>query len=256
MAPVGYRATGYILDVTVRIDYTGHKMYRPTRLYCFSPAVMLATFVIEVGIALFTLMRYRATRTARLIALLLFALALFQLAEYMVCEGSLGLSSLDWARIGYAAITVLPPLGLHIAMSIAGRVRPRWLGAAYGSAALFVVFFLTIGHGANGQMCLGNYVIFEIAPYAVIPYTLYYYGWLLATTMLIGTMARQVTRAAHRTALYWLAGGYVAFIVPTTLANIIDPSTIAGIPSIMCGFAVILALILLFRVIPLVLRRK
>jgi hypothetical protein len=40
------------------------------------------------------------------------------------------------------------------------------------------------------------------------------------------------------------------FILPTTAANIVDPSTIAGIPSIMCGFAVILAIILTGFVIP------
>ena len=39
-------------------------------------------------------------------------------------------------------------------------------------------------------------------------------------------------------------------MVPTTLVNIVDPSTIAGIPSIMCGFAVLMAIFLSGKVLP------
>ena len=44
--------------------------------------------------------------------------------------------------------------------------------------------------------------------------------------------------------------GYVLFMVPTTFVNIVDPSTISGIPSIMCGFAVLLAATLAGKVLP------
>jgi len=47
-----------------------------------------------------------------------------------------------------------------------------------------------------------------------------------------------------------LIAGYVVFIAPTTLVNIIDPSTITGIPSIMCGFAVLMAVALAGKVLP------
>ena len=57
-------------------------------------------------------------------------------------------------------------------------------------------------------------------------------------------------------ALKWLLAGYLVFVVPTTFVNIINPNTIEGIPSIMCGFAVLLAVILLLKVSPLVLTRK
>lgn len=213
----------------------------------------MATFLIEIGGALWTLIRYKTDKNARLIIALLVFLGIFQLAEYMVCEGALGLSSLDWARVGYVAITLLPPLGLHLGLSIAGKSPRGLLLAAYGSAAAFITFFLFIGHGMQGEVCMGNYVIFKIAPYAGLLYTLYYYGWLLASVGLVLRYRKKVKRRVNRKALAWLAGGYAAFIVPTTFVNIIDPSTIAGIPSIMCGFAVILALILVFMVSPLIL---
>ena len=51
-------------------------------------------------------------------------------------------------------------------------------------------------------------------------------------------------------ALKWLISGYVAFILPTTIVNIVNPSTIEGIPSIMCGFAVLMAIVLIGFVAP------
>ncbi len=225
-------------------------MYRPGRLYCFSPPIMILTFVIELGIACYVAYRYRMSVAARLTTALLVLLATFQLAEFMVCEGALGLSSLGWARIGYVAITLLPPIGLHLGMQIARRTNRPLLMAAYGSGIAFAVFFMFVGHGMQGNQCLGNYVIFQVAPASLIPYTMYYYGWLVASVAIVMGMAKTITSPARRSALRWLAAGYASFIVPTTLVNIVQPDTIAGIPSIMCGFAVILAVIILFKVAP------
>ena len=223
---------------------------KSNRLYCFSPPVMLATFIIEIACAVWVLFRYKLTPVTRIAAAILVCLAVFQLAEYNVCEGAWGVNSLMWARIGYVAITLLPPLGIHLTATLAGR-KPRWLLAlAYGSAAVFAAIFLFVGHGIESQECLGNYVIFMIAPWASLLYGVYYYGWLLATVAYALLLARKMHMAHHRRAIRFLALGYVAFIAPVTAVNIIDPATLTGIPSIMCGFAVILALILTLLVLP------
>jgi len=54
----------------------------------------------------------------------------------------------------------------------------------------------------------------------------------------------------QREALYGMIVGYLVFLLPTAIANTIDPATMAGIPSIMCGFAVLFALILFFYILP------
>lgn len=223
------------------------------QLNCFSPMVMLATFIVEVGSALYILFRYRMTRTAQLIVAMLGFLGLFQLAEYMVCEGAFYLTSLDWARIGYASITILPALGIHMGLEIAKKKNLPLLFAAYGSAATFMTFFLFVGHGMQSQQCLGNYVIFQIASYAILPYGLYYHGWLVAGVALAWRAHYELKNLKHKKALVWLVFGYLSFMVPTLAVYLINPSTIDGIPSIMCGFAVLMALTLLFKVSPLVL---
>jgi hypothetical protein len=220
------------------------------KLYCFSPPVMLATFIIEIAFAVYTIARYKLTPISRLAVMILLGLAVFQLAEYNVCEGAWGVDSLTWARIGYVAITILPPLGIHLATRIAGEKQRLLLTGAYTAAAVFAFIFLFVGHGMQSQQCLGNYVIFTIAPWAVGAYALYYYGLLMVTVGYSFKAAANIKEANVRRALYALALGFLAFIVPTTAANLIDHSTIAGIPSIMCGFAVILAVILTTVVVP------
>ena len=228
-----------------------------TVLACFSPPVMIATFLIEVFGALWLLYRYKTTLAAKLMIAILLCLGLFQFAEYMVCEGALGISSLDWARIGYVAITFLPPLGLHLGMAIAKRHHKLVLIVSYVAAITFSAFFLFVERGMGGSVCLGNYVLFDIAEAAVWPYFFYYYGWLALGTVLAWEFARKPGIERHaKDALRGLAVGYMAFILPTTIVNIINPETIAGIPSIMCGFAVILALVLLFWVAPHALERR
>lgn len=218
--------------------------------YCFSPPVMIATFFIEIGLAIYVAWRYKLNEITRLAAMLLFFLSVFQLAEYNVCEGSFGIDSLGWARLGYVAITLLPPIGFHLATKIAGQQQRGLVAFAYAAGIAFALFFAFSGDGITSPACLGNYVIFKSAPGSVWLYTLYYYGWLIMSTVYAFTRAKAGLAKHKAHALKTLAIGYLAFILPTTLVNIIDPSTIAGIPSIMCGFAVILAVVLAGGVLP------
>lgn len=218
---------------------------RDLKLYCFSPFVMLATFVLELVLALYTVCRYKLNEAGRIALLTFVCLALFQLAEYNVCEAG-WVDPVTASRAGYVAITLLPPLGIHLAYALAGLKKRPLLLPAYVSAAAFALFFLFVPSALSGHSCLGNYIIFQTAPHASWLYGLYYYGWLFAGVWLCWRLARPKTKPA----LYGLATGYLAFILPTTTANFIDPSTVKGIPSIMCGFAVLFALTLAFWIMP------
>lgn len=216
------------------------------KLYCFSPVVMLATFIIEIALALFALWRYKMNEVSRVAVALLVFLAVFQIAEFNVCESG-WIDSLTASRIGYVAITLLPPLGIHLAYAIARSKKRPLLLPAYVTAALFAVFFLFVGQSLSGHECLGNYIIFQVLPGSQWLYALYYYGWLIAGIWLCFTLQ---AKPQPTSALTGLAFGYLAFMVPTTTVNMLDRSTIEGIPSIMCGFAVLLALTLVLWVLP------
>lgn len=226
-----------------------------TTFYCFSPPVMLATFLIEIGFVLYVVWRYRMTVITRLVVSILVLLAAFQGTEFLLCGGGIGVDGGTWSRLGYASITMLPPLGLHLAHAIAGQRSKYLVPFAYLTAGAFIAYFLFGTSAISGHTCYANYAVFNTDSGASWLYALYYYGWLLIGVLSSYNFAKTAKKHTKR-ALYALAIGYLSFIVPTTAFNLIDPSTVAGIPSIMCGFAVILAFLLVGKVTPESVRPK
>lgn len=211
---------------------------------------MLATFIIEIALASYALWRYRKEKITQIIVAILILLAVFQLAEYNVCEGAFGMDSLAWSRVGYMAISLLPALGIHALTVIARKPNRLLVGVAYAAAIGFALFYLLVGHGVTSSVCGGNYVIFETAPEATWFYGLYYYGFEIIATLLAFYYASRTKQSKTKKALYGLAFGYLCLLIPTTTVNILYPETYNAIPSVMCGFAVFMALVLAFYVLP------
>jgi len=227
---------------------------KSTQFNCFSPPIMLATFIIEIVLAVYTLVRYKMSVLSRLVVASLVSLAVFQLAEYHVC-GGMGLRAEQWSRLGYVAISLLPPLGLHMMHVLADKPRRRYIRGAYIVMVGCVGYFLLSPTAFTGYQCTGNYVIFQIGERAAILYALYYYGLLFSSMGFGITWANELKLAAKKlpkrlAAVRALIVGYLVFLVPTAIANSVNPATRRGIPSIMCGFAVLFALILSFYIMP------
>jgi hypothetical protein len=225
-----------------------------TQFNCFSPPVMLATLIIETCLAVYTVWRYKMTIITRLITILLLALATFQLSEYFVCTG-IGSMAVPWSRVGFVAITALPPLGLHIMHILAGKRQRRLVYGAYAVMAAFMTFFLLSTGTFTGHKCTGNYVIFQFTASVTGLYSIYYFGWLAAGIGLGFHWAGEL-KAKSKTALRQLQAvqglilGYLIFLVPSALSMAVKPDARRGIPSILCGFAVLLALVLALYILP------
>jgi hypothetical protein len=216
---------------------------------CFSPPVMLATFVIEIILLIATLATRKMNKVTKLICATLFALALFQLCEYFVC-GGLGVNANMWSRIGFVSITTLPPLGLHLMYAIAGK-KSKWVvPAGYGLMAAWIIAFGFTEQAFSSHQCVSNYVIFNLHDYVGYVYSAYYYGLLLAGIWLAMRFGEKAKNPQQKEALYGMIVGYLVFLIPTAVVNTINPATMAGIPSIMCGFAVLFAIILYGYILP------
>lgn len=209
---------------------------------------MLATFAIEITFALYILWRYKFTPITRIIVSLLTLLAVFQGTEFMLC-GGLALEGGTWSKIGYGAITLLPPLGIHLAYLLANKKPGKVVALAYTTSILFLAYFAFATQAISGHTCYANYVTFDTANGSTIPYTIYYYGWLFVGIFLTFKWAPALDK--HRkAALYALMAGYLGLLIPTTTVTILWNESTAGIPSIMCGFAIILAALLTLKVAP------
>jgi hypothetical protein len=194
------------------------------------------------------------TVAARLITAMFVCLGAFQLAEYFVCTGY-GLRAEEWSRLGFVMITILPPLGLHLAHVLAEKPKRRLVAASYATMAAYVGVFMFYHAAFEGHQCTGNYVIFQIGARLGGFYYVYYFGWLAAGIGLSAYWSNQLMEKGHAfkkqlESVRGLIVGYLVFLIPVALANTIKPQTRRGIPSIMCGFAVILAFILAAYVLP------
>lgn len=209
---------------------------------------MIATMVIELALAAWVIVRYSSRTPQRLIVAMLVLLAAFQYAEFNICTTtSVGLL---WPRLGYDFITFLPPLGIHLITRLRGEERPGLVMASYGAAAVFAATFTFGSSSIISGVCGGNYIILLLQPYLSNLYGIYYFGLEFIALGLALAPVRNSTPQL-RSALRWMALGYLAIIVPTFIFYVALPATQVAIPSIMCGFAVILALIVGLWVAPL-----
>lgn len=215
-------------------------------LACFSPPIMIATVAIELGLAAWVLLRYRLNSTRRIMLAILVCLAGFQLAEFSVC-GQYG-SSLVWSRLGYVLITFLPALGIHLALNI-GHLRSKFTVVPYALAAGFAGLFAFLPSELNSSVCTGNYVVFQLSA-GLSVYWMWYYLGGVAVGLALAARGAATGRVPTRPAFLWLALGYLSFILPSYSIYWLAPATGRGLPSIMCGFAVLLALIIGLKIAP------
>ena len=215
---------------------------------------MLATLSIEGILAIYTVWRYKMTTATRLITTMFICLGSFQLAEYFVCTGY-GLRAEQWSRLGFVMITILPPLGVHLMHVLADKPGRKLVAFSYATMAGYIGVFSLYHAALNGHQCTGNYVIFQIGARLGGLYTIYYFGWLAVGIGLGAYWANQLMEKGNSflkqlESVRGLIVGYLVFLIPVALANTIKPQTRQGIPSIMCGFAVLLAFILAGYILP------
>lgn len=219
-------------------------------LFCFSPAVMLATLTVEFSLAIYTFVRFRMTRFGQLASATLIFLGIFQLAEYQICGGNNGIL---WARIGYVAITMLPPLGVHLIYLITGN--SKYLKFSYALAAIYITAFMFAEKSIVSAACTGNYVIFNTVQELYWTYGIYYTGLLMLGVWELVEKIRECSDTDFSLRA-WMALGYFSFMVPMSIVYMVFPETRNAVPSVMCGFAVILALLLAFIIVPKYNNRK
>lgn len=225
-------------------------------LYCFSPPVMIGTFLIEIILAIYSYIKLKPSRVKNITLVTLVLLATFQLAEFFVCNG-VNTDGINYiSRIGYIAITFLPPLGLHLANEIGGRKKHWSVYVSYLLATGFTLFFILVPNSINDSICTGNYVIFRFLKPSNLAYGAYYFGILLATLIVAVNLASIQKSKKLKDALHWLIIAVLAFTLPTGIIYLLAPSAGLAIPSIMCGFAIIYALILAFKIAPLASKAK
>lgn len=214
---------------------------------------MLATLLLELSLGVYVLLRFKLNQKGRIILALIICLAVFQAAEYFVCTQS-GFA-VAASRLGYVAVTLLPPLGLYLMSLLTTPLAKLTKVLLMAITTTLITYFAVAPNAFQGYVCTGNYVIFQIGSWQAWVYALFYYS-LLAAAIWRGSMQKQAKPSEDNAlAIQWLLVGYLVFIVPVAVLVVFQPDSRDAIPSIMCGFAVTLAIILAAKLAPLVMKR-
>jgi hypothetical protein len=208
---------------------------------------MALTFAAEMILLMYVLAKYSISFVEyRLIVLILLLLALFQLSEYGICE-SFVFNDIVWAKIGFFAITFLPSLGLHLIQKVRKDPTISYSLFGYFLSVIFVVIFVFF-NTFNAVGCQGNYAFFELTNGIGGAFFIYYYALLVLGATLALLRWKQAKQANQGKTLLVITLGYASFIMPGTIIHFAFNQVSNGLPSIMCGFALIFAIILTFWV--------
>jgi len=205
---------------------------------CFTPAVSLATALIEWALAVILLCAYRRSVLRPFGAIILALLGAYQFSEFMLC--TTGQAEL-WATFAFLSYTFLPAVGLHAALAYLRRRSLPLL--IYGLPAVFALIALAKNPFVLQGKCETIFVTiltyFSSNP-AWALYTAYYSGFILAAFVLLA----QGYRAEHgyrKKACMVLLAAVLLMVIPTLILIGIFPALLIRVPSVLCHFALLTA---------------
>ena len=213
---------------------------------CFTPAISMTTAVIEFFLAALLLLLFRRSELRNFFAFFIFLLGFYQFSEYMVCSS---INPLAWASVGVIIYSFLPALALHSVLKTYRKKISYFLLYVIPSGVILAItvipnfvfkancerFFInisTLASQADSPLLLIGY-------YA---YLLYYLGFMVFSCFIIyKEHENQKNKIKQRIEIAQLVG-VLLMTVPTFVFIIIFPSLGFRFPSVLCEFAIFVAI--------------
>jgi len=198
----------------------------------------LIFFCIEFVILLVVIIFNRKHPFFWSIISLITLLQLYQLSEFLICI-NVGVDIT--ARIAYVIITFLPPTGYFLCTRIVNWKFPDyWIGFA-GALALSI-YYLSVPGSVTLVDCNPLYANYDYNISTI--YGIFYMGIIVYSILFL--VAHLIFRRENIESKFSLImiTGYISFLAPMYLMVWIDTSWAKVIPSVMCKYALLLAVIL------------
>jgi len=214
----------------------------------YSPSLAIVTAILEIASAGWALSgsdRRPASRTTSAILLLL---AAYQIIEVLVCAR---VPAAGFApRLAFIVVTWLPPLGLLLIAQLSLSFAKLNHGAAYAmlAAALGIVIWIGVdARFVTDSVCTVVYAKYANPLPRFLAYAWFYWIGLFGMVALSGHEIIR-TRPRRNRPLEALLMGSLGFIVPAVICTHFVAPAQGALPSVMCHFALILAVSLVFVV--------
>lgn len=214
---------------------------------CYNPSVSLFTAIAEFALSGYMLFKYRLASTRYFFAAVLIVLGAYQFSEFMLCKTN---SPEAWATAGFVIYTFLPALGLHGTMTCLGRkTKPFFL---YTFPIFFVILALSYPNFILLSQCQTIFVTVHNALFQTGNlsqtllfsfYSLYYAGFIIWSCILCLIVFKKEPNFNRKKVLLMFPIGVIFMTLPTYILMVMFPALNYRFPSVLCHFALLLALI-------------
>ncbi len=214
----------------------------------YSPILAVGTAAFEIIVAGWALTRRGPIGSRGILcttAAMLLLLAGYQLAEVAICADAGAAGFLP--RLAFIIVTWLPPLGLLLIAQLRrplSRVSTGSAAVMLAAAAGIVIWIALDRSFASASVCNAVYARYTHAMPRFRIYATFYWIGLLGMGVFSGRAWAACTDRRRRTQLAWLFAGTAGFIVPALAVSRIVPPARGALPSILCHFALLLAVCL------------
>jgi len=214
---------------------------------CFTPWISVSTTVIEFILATTLLIYFKKGVFSKFAALFIYLLGFYQFTEFMLCTTS---NFNLWARLGFITYTFLPALGLHSALRFLNR-KPK-LYLIYIVPVFFSLFAILSKNFIFNGSCERFFITVKTTFFNslnginLIANTLYwiYYSGFILTVLIISYLAyKKEKNKTKKKVLVSVIISILVMTLPTFILIIIFPTFGIQFPSVLCQFALLLAIV-------------
>ena len=208
---------------------------------CFTPVISLSTAIIEWMLAIVMLLTFRKSKLTPYFAVLFFFLGWYQFTEYMLCSTG----NLIWINLGFIGYSFLPAIGLHSVMSYFKIKKNLFLiysiPGMFSLLALFRTDFALFGQCMTFFVKAITILTFNLILW--VPYGLYYAVFIAASFLILFDAYRKAKTKLERKIDMAEMLGILFMTIPTFILVVIFPSLNIMFPSVLCHFALLLAIL-------------
>lgn len=219
----------------------------------YNPILSLATAALEIGAAVWALRGPGRRSIVIPASAILLLLAAYQVVEAVICTASFTATSIFsfLPRLAFIVVAWLPPTGLWLTAKLyPGKKRPlqAYATAMYLVGAGLVLAIATDVRFVSATVCEIVFARFTNPTPLYRAYGLFYQSGLFAMLLISAYGVTIASDTRQRLLLGQVLLGSIAFIFPSLVTVAVVPVAERALPSIMCHFALLLALFL-FRLL-------
>ena len=209
----------------------------------YSPILSIITALFEISVAVWALLGAGRKKIIYTGSAILLLLAAYQILEVVIC--TVPHSSIFFSRLAFIVITWLPPAGILLILllfPIKTKTIYWFTGLMFTLALLISIWLLIDKNFVTKSVCTVIFARYSNPMPQFIIYGGFYHLGMLGMLFLSAYGVMICKDHKPRLLLGQILLGSLAFILPSLITVIAVPYTRGALPSIMCHYALLLAI--------------